>query len=144
MDRFFSRAAPRRGSVAVEFGLTLPILAVILCGVLDYGWYFLTQTAVLNAVKDGVRLGVAAPYGVDPVPIAQDAAVDILEASNLDCGTGCSATAAHRTDAAGYEVLTLSLVRPFTAPAGLIPTPDTQDATFEMVLEHQDLTWYGW
>jgi len=127
--------------VAVEFGLTLPILAVILAGVLDYGWYFLTNTAVLNAVKDGVRLGVAAPYDNDPRPIASQAALDILSVSGLSCGTGGSSTATLATRS-GYEVLNLAVQRPFAAIVGLIPTPATQSATFEMILEHQDLSWY--
>lgn len=142
MNRGLKHPGRRRGGVAVEFGLTFPILAVILAGVLDYGWFFLTYTAVLNAVKDGVRLGVAARYEEDPRPIASQAALDILNVSGIPCGTGCSSTATLVTRS-GYEVLNLAVQRPYTAIVGLIPTPATQAATFEMMLEHQDLTWYG-
>jgi len=126
----------------VEFGLTIPVLLGILAAVIDYGWYLGTGSAVLNAVKDGVRLGVSAHYGEDPRPLATQAALDILTSSNLPCDSDCT-VAATIEDRSGYQVLTLLVQRPYQAPIGLVPTPAQNGAAFEMLLEHQDLSWYG-
>ena len=38
------------GQSAVEFALVLPILLLIVCGILDFGWLFYNQLSVENCV----------------------------------------------------------------------------------------------
>ena len=58
-QRHFLRAARalacRRGSAAVEMALVTPIFLALAFGSVDLGNYFLSEHAVLKAVRDGAR-----------------------------------------------------------------------------------------
>ncbi|MBW2258738.1 MAG: pilus assembly protein [Deltaproteobacteria bacterium] len=47
----------RRGANAVEFALVMPVLVMILTGIMEYGWFFSQQIAMVSAVRDSVRGG---------------------------------------------------------------------------------------
>ena len=36
----------RRGSTAIEFALTLPVIFIIVAGILEYGWYLFQMRKV--------------------------------------------------------------------------------------------------
>lgn len=46
-----------KGQSEVEFALVLPILLLIVCGILDFGWLFYNQLSVENACREGARVG---------------------------------------------------------------------------------------
>lgn len=48
--------APDRGAVAVEFGLILPLLLLILLGIIDFGRAFNAQVTLTQAAREGARL----------------------------------------------------------------------------------------
>lgn len=43
------------GQAVVEFALILPILLLILCGIIDFGWIFSAQLAADNCAREGAR-----------------------------------------------------------------------------------------
>lgn len=43
------------GQAMVEFALVLPILLLLLCGIVDFGWIFYNQLAVNSAAREGAR-----------------------------------------------------------------------------------------
>ena len=43
------------GQAAVEFALVLPLLLVLICGILDFGWIFVNQYKVQDAAYQGAR-----------------------------------------------------------------------------------------
>lgn len=45
-----------RGAVAVEFGLLLPLLLLIVLGIIDFGFALNTQVTLTQAAREGVRL----------------------------------------------------------------------------------------
>lgn len=45
------------GQSAVEFALVLPILLLLVCGILDFGWLFYNQLSVENSCREGARVG---------------------------------------------------------------------------------------
>ena len=51
------RVLDRRGSSAVEFALTLPILILLFMGTVEFSFYFVEENMLLNAVRDGARYG---------------------------------------------------------------------------------------
>ena len=61
----------RKGASAVEFALTLPVLTTLFAAIMEYGWLFWQQQAVLSAVRDGVRVGVATSQADDPESVAE-------------------------------------------------------------------------
>lgn len=44
------------GQSAVEFALVLPILLLVVCGIIDFGWLLYNQISVENACREGARL----------------------------------------------------------------------------------------
>lgn len=73
-------AVHERGAAAVEFAIVLPVLIAILCGTIDWGYYFFTREILVNAAREGARAG-SLQYGadVDPQDEASDAALRYLE-----------------------------------------------------------------
>lgn len=74
-----------RGAAAVEFAIVLPVLIAVLCGTIDWGYYFFTRSIVVNASREGARAGtlqVAPP--ATPEDEAEQAALKYLEAASLE------------------------------------------------------------
>ena len=129
----------RMGASAVEFALTLPTLTTLFAAIMEYGWLFWQQQAVLNAVRDGVRVGVATSQVDDPETIAEVRAEDSLEGFGMDCdGTQDCVTTATLTEIDDYDYLELQLrysYEPLTG--GLLPVPDFIQASLTWCMEDQ-------
>lgn len=44
-----------KGQSAVEFALVLPILIILLCGIIDFGWLFSCKISATNAAREAAR-----------------------------------------------------------------------------------------
>ena len=81
-------AGSDRGAAAVELGLLLPILAMILMGILEFGRAYQTKVTLTGAVRDGVR--AYAIGGGDPVAVTT--ASSGMTGINVSCTpSGCGA-----------------------------------------------------
>ena len=49
------RPSRERGAAAVEFGLILPVLLLLVGGIIDFGIMYNRQILLTNAARDGVR-----------------------------------------------------------------------------------------
>lgn len=90
----------RKGSNAVEFALSMPILAILLLGVMDYGWMFTRTQAVVAAAREGARAaaldsgntgdpeGACSARGVSALTDLGYNASDITVTPTLNAGTG--------------------------------------------------------
>lgn len=80
------RSTPKpRGAAAVEFAVVLPVLIAILCGTIDWGYYFFTREIVINASREGARVGTLQfGAGFDPRTEAENAAREYLDDASLD------------------------------------------------------------
>ncbi len=64
------------GQAVVEFALTLPILLLILCSIIDFGWIFSAQLSTNNCAREGARFAsVFADYSA-----AEEGAAEKVEA----------------------------------------------------------------
>lgn len=72
-----------KGQSAVEFALVLPILLLIVCGILDFGWLFYNQLSVENACREGARVGCVNSQEAHLTEIVTDKVKAILP-DNLD------------------------------------------------------------
>ncbi|BDG01204.1 TadE/TadG family type IV pilus assembly protein [Anaeromyxobacter oryzae] len=76
------RSWSEQGAAAVEFALVFPVLVALLCGTIDWGYYFFTRAVVVNASREGARVGTLQfPDGVDAATQAETAARTYLENS---------------------------------------------------------------
>lgn len=55
MKRRLRKAKSENGQAIVEFALALPLLLLVLCGVLDFGWLYLNSYQADHAANDGAR-----------------------------------------------------------------------------------------
>lgn len=67
---FFRKRADRRGAVAVEFALVLPMLMLLVFGIIDFGRAYYTLNQIISSVREGARYAA-----VLEDPIAQQADV---------------------------------------------------------------------
>jgi Flp pilus assembly protein TadG len=130
----------RQGAAALEFALILPIILVILSAVADYGWFLAMQTHVVQAVRDGARVGVTIDRdsGDDPVVTAADHTSEVLNNLGLPCAAadGCEISALLET-AGTLDTLRVTVRMDYEPPAGIVPTPAVLQAVFSMAMEDQ-------
>ena len=67
---FFRKRKERRGAVAVEFALVLPMLMLLVFGIIDFGRAYYTLNQIISSVREGARFAA-----VLEDPIAQQSDV---------------------------------------------------------------------
>lgn len=67
----------QQGQDIVEYALVLPLLILLLFGIVEFGFLFLTYNTVANAAREGARAGV--------IPSTSDAEIEAA-ARNLATG----------------------------------------------------------
>jgi hypothetical protein len=77
------RRRVERGAVAVEFAVVLPLLALILFGVIEYGYALYVQQSLTNAAREGCRIAVLQTSS-PPYSAAQARIDDMLGAAGID------------------------------------------------------------
>ena len=129
--RASSRPTPsRRGSAAVEFALVMPVLMAILMGIIDYGWFYLKESLVADALRVGVRAGSL------QAPADEDASGACSTCATLAAAVAAAELATHGVVVDPSEVtptveaisgtcaLVLEPTIPHRAMLGLVPVPD--------------------
>lgn len=106
------------GTAALEFGLVLPLLLVILLGIVDYGHIYFTRLSMSNAAREGARVGVTLPETE-----AQAAAVAAATGYLDRAGISAVVTATTPSDTDPTVTVTIT-IDPFDPLIGLVPTPD--------------------
>jgi Flp pilus assembly protein TadG len=132
----------RRGAAAVEFALTAPLLLLILSAVLDYGWYLSRLTSVLQAVREGTRIGSRTDQASGP----EAAAVAATEATLTTLGVPCETVTCDVTATMGVladmDTITVEAEVEFLPLMGIVPTPPTVKSHMLMAMEDQP-SWLG-
>ena len=73
---FFSLARDNRGVAAAELAMVVPFMFVLLFGAFELGNYFMTEHAVVKAVRDGARYAARRPFTDYPGCTASAGLVD--------------------------------------------------------------------
>jgi Flp pilus assembly protein TadG len=95
------RIKREKGQSAVEFALILPILLLIVCGIIDFGWLFYNQLGLNNTCREGARFAVVNASednsntlivnrikDVTPESLKDDLEINIIYSEPLDPLTG--------------------------------------------------------
>ncbi len=98
---FLSNVTDETGAQLVEFAVTLPLLAVFIVGIFDFGSAFDTKQKLSNAAQEGARTGSLLPLNdltaaaPDSVKVVRDVVARYLQGAGLnDCGLQAAATPA--------------------------------------------------
>ncbi len=129
------RARGRRGSVAVEFAFSLPVLFVIVAGVIEWGWYLFREVAVVQAVRDGALAAAVHEEPDDAETVGMNQTLSALELAGLDADA--SEVAADLASTADGDMITVIATVPYEELIQLLPAPATMRAetTFRMVVQ---------
>lgn len=76
------------GAAAVEFGLLLPLVMLILCGIIDFGLALNAQVTLTQAAREGARLESFDKPGDEVIARAAGAAIG-LDGVEAVIVTGC-------------------------------------------------------
>jgi len=131
----------RRGAAAIEFGLWLLPIAILVSGLVDLGWYMsryhMVQRATMDGARFGVRFGADEEKGVDTQGSKQTVAANLRAQQMLDDFniTGTPTATFHPN--APYDMLRVSTSAPFQPLVGIVPMPAVIQARFEMMAEIQ-------
>lgn len=68
------------GAELIEFGLTMPLLLLVMLGIIEFGFMFHEYEVVTNAAREGARIAVLPAYTADD---AKTRATQYLVASGL-------------------------------------------------------------
>lgn len=123
----------RRGSAAVEFAFTAPVMLLLLTGVVEWGYYIQREQLVVQAVRDGALAGSAVLDHDDAETVAQERTASALELagfSEADFDVSVSTS----TEATG-DVVTVSVDVAYSPVLNLLPAPDSlhADNTFRLL-----------
>ena len=71
------------GQAIVEFAIVLPLLLLILCGIIDFGWIFYNQLSLQDCTREGARYGSVNAGNSDCISLTEtkinNVAVDSLK-----------------------------------------------------------------
>jgi Flp pilus assembly protein TadG len=122
------------GGAAVEFALIMPLFLAVVCGMIDYGWYFYQRYALAAAIRDGIRNGLSVLSTATPPndswSTAKARAIAVLIQSNTIPTPSTSITwgptaGGQYTGAVPNKALTLSAQYTFVPLIGFVPLPTT-------------------
>ena len=82
--RLRNRIRSERGAELIEFGLTLPLLLLVVLGIIEFGFMFQEYEVVTNAAREGARLGTMIPSAGYTRAEAEARVMDYLNAGGLD------------------------------------------------------------
>lgn len=58
MKGLFRKLKGENGQAVVELAITLPLLLLLLCGILDYGWLFFNKLSISNYSREATRYAI--------------------------------------------------------------------------------------
>jgi len=123
----------RRGSVAVELALLLPVLLVLLVGALEWGRVLEAQVTIIQVARDGALAGARAGPDGDPVGVAEARARAALVAVGRDAGA--SEVGVLPVSLSVGEAVTVTVTTPYSGGSTLVPVPSQLSATVTARLE---------
>src|SRR5258706_15969671 len=119
LSRWISKLYGKQsGQSLVEFALTLPLVALLLFGIIQYGFIFSAMLTVRNASAVGARYAVVGPPSTANIQsVALGALAPMLTVTNNNATATVSTTTVGSASATGVTVTyNLPLIIPFVVP----------------------------
>jgi Flp pilus assembly protein TadG len=129
-----TRRAARRAIASLEFVIILPVLLILLLGMLEYGWLLTKQGELVNAAREGARVGARVDATVGDI----NAMIDARMADAGMGGAGYTPTITPGVDAG--DPVTVRVTVPYDGTLELVgfflvPVPDALSAEVTMSKE---------
>ena len=80
----------RRGQSLVEFAVVFPVFILLLAGMVDFGLGLYANVTIINAAREGARLGVTLqPMDTNAIQVRVEAMATGLDVSQLTVSSTC-------------------------------------------------------
>jgi Flp pilus assembly protein TadG len=99
-----------RGSTIVEFALVFPLFAMLLFGIMEFGWYFFVQHTLQYATREGTRLALVGATLTDPHGNPMTRAASIVETIQNDASLAVNPSQ--------IAISIFPITAPYTNPSG--------------------------
>ena len=100
------------GAELIEFAIAFPLLLLMVAAILDFGMLMRTYEVVVNASREGARVGVLQDYACqhDPIKVRTD---QFFAASGLSSADPVVTTTALTTPAGTFNACSVELTYPY-------------------------------
>jgi Flp pilus assembly protein TadG len=111
-----------KGQAMVEFAIVLPLLILLVCGIIEFGWLFMNQSLLNNANRETTRYMTmnydsTATYSTNQTEALNEMkavlGTSVLSGSSLTLSYTIDTTTNSITITASYPLQTLTPVMPF-------------------------------
>lgn len=117
LSRWISKLYGKQsGQSLVEFAMTLPVLALLLFGIIQYGFIFSALLTVRNASAVGARYAVIGTPSVDSIRAVAIGAVAPMLKTNIATASVTNTTVGGATATSVTVNYNLPLIIPFVVP----------------------------
>ena len=106
-----------RGAAAVEFGIILPVLMLILFGIIEFGMIMFSREVITNASREGARAGIVQSATKPTTGQIQTVVTNYLTGTGINPATVTIAVAGAGLTAPNTLSVTVTYPYQFFAPA---------------------------
>tara|TARA_R100001129_G_scaffold186595_1_gene179089 strand:+ start:1947 stop:2390 length:444 start_codon:yes stop_codon:yes gene_type:complete len=135
----------RRGGVAIEFALILPVFTALIFGGIDLMWLMLQKHSLQDAVSAGCKAGSMSMVDIytDPYVIAEEKMKGAMDLNGMvSCPASSCVVTAHASDLTTDTVpwMDCGVTIPAVQLTGIVPgMPDTLSYTVSWPIEIPEL-----
>jgi Flp pilus assembly protein TadG len=125
-----------RGAAAVEFGILLPLLMLILFGIIEFGMIMYSREVITNASREGARTGIVQATVKPTVGDIQTMVTNYLTGTGVDPNAVTINVAGAGLTAPNTLTVTVNYPYNFFVPA-ILGLGNTINLTGQTVMRHE-------
>lgn len=125
-----------RGAAAVEFGIILPVLMLILFGIIEFGMIMYSREVITNASREGARTGIVQATVKPTTGEIQTVVTNYLTGTGVDPNAVTITIAGAGLTAPNTLNVTVTYPYNFFAP-GVLGLGNTINLTGQTVMRHE-------
>jgi Flp pilus assembly protein TadG len=125
-----------RGAAAVEFGIILPLLMLILFGIIEFGMIMYSREVITNASREGARTGIVQATVKPTTGEIQTVVTNYLTGTGVDPNAVTITIAGAGLTAPNTLNVTVTYPYNFFAP-GVLGLGNTINLTGQTVMRHE-------
>ena len=132
----------RHGASVIEFTLILTPMLLVVLGIVELSLLMHRVHLVARAARDACRIGSGVLEGPEPTgdlieEAAEEHALSVLDAQDVDCTAGCD-VAATWYEQDGWMLLRVQIEVPYEPFSGMLPMiPEDTRGSFVMLTQQQ-------
>ena len=103
------------GQAMVEFALVLPLLIILICGIIDFGWIFGNQLLLNSACKEATRV-CSINADLSQSELTTEAQNVVIDRANSLYNNGTVSVSVDKNTGTGEITVTVTCILPMLTP----------------------------